>query len=1038
MDIKKLGLLLFAFLGLLTNAYAQPTGVYTAEVEQVHYGDVGGQDLTGYVTYNIYAHFTNEDDFLSAIYGLNTLPPPPGTADDITPMSVENDCDCYDAPTGSYVISPIVNEFICPFAPLDCIDSFWTIGKRYFNQPGQVLSAFSIPTDAEANSTNFCEVVIEDGAVFTLFGEPNGVVGPDLKILIAVITTCSDEFTLNFGLQTFVGGEQANQDYVAPQDVTFTNPCVENAIDPNLTVTQELLCFGETATVETGGGGNNEVTFELFEIDGNDTLLVESQLNDPSFDLIVEGDYFIAISDTVGCLDTSADFSIVEPPELVVTIDQTSDNLCFGDELGEFCPTISGGIPPYNIEIQNPDGTTTQIDEGECFSNLGCFNGQGNYTIVITDQNGCEYTEDVEVFCASEIVVEAVTNPILCNGDASGSIELDITGGTGNLTIDFTDPDFVQVVQPSPIILTIEDIDPGIHTLTVTDENGCSFTQEFDLQEPDALEAIFNTVDVLCFGDCTGSVNLVASGGTFPYTLTILDENDEEQDATALCSGVYTAIATDGNGCTVEQEVTIGQPDQITFSTVLTDVSCFGAGDGEICVSDVSGGTGVVQWQITSPPTEATELGTLDCFTGLDAANYTVTFEDEDGCTNQIVGVTIDEPSELEIVTTPTNVTCNGSDNGMIEVTSVGGTGAVSLTQPEEQLLPFTIMDLAPDVYNVVIQDETGCQDSVLVEITQPDSVQIEVLGVTNISCGGDCDGTVQVDLSGGTGELSLELNGEPSITVGLCANEYEAVVIDENFCTDTANFEIVQPDPIEFLISIDPVTCTGMNDGSVIVFPQGGEGPISFEIFGAEGEEIDINNLFEGEYTVTGQDSTGCIADSTFLMPAEIETDMQVTVFTSPVTCWNEADGTATAAVTGGELPITYQWNDAGEQTTATAIGLPEEVYSVTVTDAIGCTLSFLAEVEPTVGCFFIADAITPNGDGANDEWVIGGLEFFPLSTVQVYNRWGQLLFESEGYGIPWDGKFNGNELPAADYYYVITYDENKEPIVGTVTLKY
>jgi len=65
----------------------------------------------------------------------------------------------------------------------------------------------------------------------------------------------------------------------------------------------------------------------------------------------------------------------------------------------------------------------------------------------------------------------------------------------------------------------------------------------------------------------------------------------------------------------------------------------------------------------------------------------------------------------------------------------------------------------------------------------------------------------------------------------------------------------------------------------------------------------------------------------------------------------------------------------------------LPEEVYSVTVTDAIGCTLSLLIEVEPTIGCFFIAEAITPNGDGANDEWVIGGLEFFPNSTVQGFS---------------------------------------------------
>ncbi|MFM1930899.1 MAG: hypothetical protein RL226_202, partial [Bacteroidota bacterium] len=78
------------------------------------------------------------------------------------------------------------------------------------------------------------------------------------------------------------------------------------------------------------------------------------------------------------------------------------------------------------------------------------------------------------------------------------------------------------------------------------------------------------------------------------------------------------------------------------------------------------------------------------------------------------------------------------------------------------------------------------------------------------------------------------------------------------------------------------------------------------------------------------------------------------------------------------------------------------------------------------------------PNGDGANDEWVIGGLEFFPSSSVQIFNRWGQLLFESKGYPNRWDGTYNGNILPIADYYYVITYDNSKDPITGTVTIKY
>jgi gliding motility-associated-like protein len=374
----------------------------------------------------------------------------------------------------------------------------------------------------------------------------------------------------------------------------------------------------------------------------------------------------------------------------------------------------------------------------------------------------------------------------------------------------------------------------------------------------------------------------------------------------------------------------------------------------------------------------------------------------------------------------------------MIEVTSEGGTGAVVIVDPVNEGLPYTFTDLAAGNYPVTIEDETGCQTSASADIIEPSQVFIDITGTTEIGCGGDCDGTVQFETGGGTGDLTVLFNNEDLDPNALCAGEYMALSCDLNGCCDSSMFEIVQPDPIEILTDITPVTCTGMNDGMLNVFPIGGIGPLTWEATDLEGEEIDLNNLFEGEYFITASDSTGCSTDTTVVVFAAIVTDMEITIFTSPVTCWDAADGTATAAVTGGNLPISYQWTDPLSQITATAVGLTEDVYNVTITDAIGCTLSEFAEVEPTIGCFFIATALTPNGDGFNDEWIVGGLEYFPQAVVQVFNRWGQLLFESKGYSTRWDGTWDGNLLPVADYYFVITYDENQDPITGAVTIKY
>ena len=93
---------------------------------------------------------------------------------------------------------------------------------------------------------------------------------------------------------------------------------------------------------------------------------------------------------------------------------------------------------------------------------------------------------------------------------------------------------------------------------------------------------------------------------------------------------------------------------------------------------------------------------------------------------------------------------------------------------------------------------------------------------------------------------------------------------------------------------------------------------------------------------------------------------------------------------------------------------------------------------VEGTEGCFFIATAITPNGDGVNDAWILGGLEFFTDSKINVYNRWGQNVFSSTGYNTQWDGTYQGQLLPVADYYFTIDYAPDKDVIMGTVTIKY
>ena len=108
---------------------------------------------------------------------------------------------------------------------------------------------------------------------------------------------------------------------------------------------------------------------------------------------------------------------------------------------------------------------------------------------------------------------------------------------------------------------------------------------------------------------------------------------------------------------------------------------------------------------------------------------------------------------------------------------------------------------------------------------------------------------------------------------------------------------------------------------------------------------------------------------------------------------------------------------------------------YLVTVKSADGC----IATDEVTVTVIpriVVSNGITPNGDGANDTWVIRNIEFYPEAQVDIFNRWGNKVFSSKGYAKPWDGTFNGQPLPVAAYYYVIKLNNEEPPISGSITL--
>jgi len=560
-------------------------------------------------------------------------------------------------------------------------------------------------------------------------------------------------------------------------------------------------------------------------------------------------------------------------------------------------------------------------------------------------------------------------------------------------------------------------------------------------------------------GSSTVEVEFLGQGSSNLATYSLLDQGGnvivDSQDNSSfddLLSGNYSMVLVDEFYCRDTTTFSVTAPDPIQADFNLdTDNDCFGAGDATVCLLGTPiGGTGDLMISVEDPNGNSVSSidGVDECWTNLvcldGIGSFSFTIQDNEGCALDTV-IMINCPQPIDAVISIEQIDCQGNANGIISAEASGGSGDLYLhVNTDSLLLPNSHSDLAPGIYNVQIIDAFGCSPEIeIVEVTEPDAITLQIISAAPISCGSDCNGAVDLLYLGGTGSLSVQVTNALSGIVSesldsLCTSDYIASVVDENGCYTEVTFLIDAPPPLEFLISPSPATCTGMSDGSADIFPAGGTGELTWTVVDTLGNVANLNNLSEMTYTAIVTDVLGCEITDTFSIAVGIITDMVLTTFPSPVTCWNAEDGTIAVSVDGGADPFTYLWSDPYNQTSSTAVGLTEDVYSVTVTDAIGCNITIVESVTHIEGCLFIADAITPNGDGYNDEWIVGGLLDFPLSEVRVYNRYGQLLFHSTEGDVHWNGRFNDQRLPVADYYYTIELTPYDPPITGTVSLKY
>jgi len=679
---------------------------------------------------------------------------------------------------------------------------------------------------------------------------------------------------------------------------TITQP---TTLGVNIQPTNPLNCFGQANASLTamGTGGTPAYTYNW------NTGQTGATITD-----LPAGTYTVTATDANQCVAT-ASFTVSQTQAINVTI--TGETIICGAEDSGFAGTVvTGGTGPYTYSW-----STSAISES--INNIGA----GTYSVIVTDANGCTGEATITINIISNLGVNLIPRDALCFGDNSGSVLAVATGGTQPYTYSWSNGNTTN---------EITGLTAGTYTLTVTEANGCNVIQTVTVGQPSQLTAIATGTNPKCVDAADGTATAAANGGTAPYQYA-WNTGGFTASINGLVAGTYSVTITDANLCTTTASVTLTNPAALNVNVTAPTINCGGTATGS-ATAIVTGGTSSYTYQWSNGQTTQTA-------TNLTADSYSLTVTDSNGCTQVVPTIIVNELPAIDIDFNVTNLQCTSVPVGAITAVASNGTAPYTYAWNTGQNTP-TISNLAAGTYTVTVTDANGCPAVRSAQLTQTAGFTASAPG-TMITCFGFNNGSANVVTNGGAAPFaySWSTGATTPMISGLAPGTYSVTVTDANECLATASVIITQPAALVANLSRTNVACGGVNTGSVTVTPAGGTSPYSFS-WNTGQTSATLNNLPAGTYTVTVTDGRGCTATGSISITAPPALTLNITQNSG--TCTNVNMGILVANVTGGTPAFSYSWSNGA--TTQTASNLAPGTYTVTVTDANGCTQTATAAV--------------------------------------------------------------------------------------------
>lgn len=744
-----------------------------------------------------------------------------------------------------------------------------------------------------------------------------------------------------------------------------------DSIQLELSEIQNISCYGysdgKAKVIANGGTGDYTYLWTSGET-------LDSAIN------LEHGIQSIKVTDANSC-ETTLEFILSEPKELIATPSDIFDLLCFESFDGTFTVNASGGTRPYQYNW-NPNVTSDSIGQ-----NLSA----DDYSVEIIDAKGCAYTLNQSIQQPSPFDnIISINNQVLCFGESTGSATTSLTGGT---------PPYSYLWSNSETTATNNLLNAGKHYLTYRDDNNCEGIDSIIITEPDQL-LLMSSPDGLINCDSITEVYTNVSGGTLPYDI-LWSTGDIKDTIIVNNSGKYLVSVTDVNGCKAIDtvvlyplnstlDVTINGPSHICFNSSTTLTSSVIPGfppfnyewdDGStnstlfttgglhtLTVTDSAGCIFTASKEVImdenlissinqdsvcfgqSKITKVKTSGGLPPFTytwsnglsgspvSLFAGMYEVYTIDSTGCKDtNTVSIIENGPYDLSLLKKK-DVSCFNAKNGWINTQTIGGFPPFVFAWEDSRIQTSNRSNLSPGEYTITVTDLIGCSDTLITEINGPDSVLKLLTTINNPSCYNEADGSIIINPEGGYPPYSYlwwENNSTEDQINQLSPGNYNVSVMDSGECIINSTFSIVEPDLLTGFVNLTNVDCYDNNTGAAVSAIIGGTAPYTINWSNGLNDTNKIDNLPAGDYKMFISDINNC--RDTALFKINQPDSLNVNFDLTNVKCFGESNGNIIANVSGGSPVYNYRWDNSAVVGNELS-NLTAKTYGLTVIDTKGC----------------------------------------------------------------------------------------------------